>query len=84
MPEHERLQIALQQTGFEPCEFETADEECEHCGSKRGDLFFGNRDYWDSREGNYLCGSCVIELHQDNEAALVSVLGGTIREFPQG
>ena len=76
------LSEALTGTGFEKCEFGPDNDPCKKCGKTKVQLYFGNRDYWDSREGDYWCAECLIELHQDNEA--VSVLGGTVRENPDG
>lgn len=44
--------------GFDPCECEP--DECERCKQVKP-LYFGDRDYWDSREGSYLCGDCLDE-----------------------
>ncbi|TWU51538.1 hypothetical protein [Rubripirellula reticaptiva] len=44
--------------GFEPCEYEP--DECERCKQVKP-LYFGDRDYWDSREGSHLCGDCLDE-----------------------
>jgi hypothetical protein len=71
---------ALDVTGFVKCEFEPDNHPCEHCGKKQKQLYFGNRDYWDSREGDYYCADCVIDYHQNSRP--VRVLGGTIRENP--
>lgn len=50
--------------GFEPCNFEP--DSCELCKNIRP-LYFGNRDYWDSREGSYLCAACLSERRADTE-----------------
>lgn len=42
--------------GFDPCGFEP--DECERCKQVKP-LYFGDRDYWDSREGSHLCGDCL-------------------------
>lgn len=57
-------------TGFEPCQFEPNNDPCDQCGNRGRQLYFGNRDYCDSREGDYYCKSCVIELHQENQIEL--------------
>ena len=41
--------------GFEPCELPGQCEECK----QHGPLFFGDLDYWDSREWRYYCGPCL-------------------------
>jgi hypothetical protein len=51
--------------GFESCEFEP--DQCDGCRQVR-QLWFGDRDYWDSREGHYLCGECLDERIAANEA----------------
>lgn len=53
--------------GFDPCEFEP--DECERCKQVKP-LYFGDRDYWDSREGSHLCGDCLDErIAADKEYA---------------
>lgn len=42
--------------GFEPCESEP--DACERCGEVRP-LYFGNRDYWEPRDGDYYCAECL-------------------------
>lgn len=42
--------------GWELCEFEPAN--CDRCG-KVDSLYFGDVDYYDSREGTYLCEECL-------------------------
>ena len=58
------LLSALKATGFEACE---EGGTCEKCGDKNATLYFGNRNYWDCREGDYWCGACVIALNDTNE-----------------
>jgi len=55
------LQDALAQTGFVRCEFEPSEHDtCDRCKKPSQQLYFGNRSYWDSREGDYWCEGCVI------------------------
>ncbi|MEM1225867.1 MAG: hypothetical protein AAGJ40_09220 [Planctomycetota bacterium] len=61
---------ALDETGFEACQFGPDESSCDQCGKRHCQLHFGNRDYWDAREGDYCCDSCVIELHRDNQAVM--------------
>lgn len=46
---------AIDGTDFELCEFEDQCESCPHYGP----IYFGNKDYWDAREGHYHCEECV-------------------------
>jgi uncharacterized protein CbrC (UPF0167 family) len=53
--------------GFELCETEMS--ACDRCQQVKV-LYFGDRDYWDSREGSYLCGDCLNErIAADKEYA---------------
>ena len=63
------LSAALEQTGFEWCEFPPDHDPCEKCGKTWVQLYFGNRNSMDCREGEYRCAKCVIELCQSNQAA---------------
>ena len=54
---------SVEALGFSEC---CSSGECERCG-KTADLYFGNTNYWDSREGDYWCGKCVLEMHLQNE-----------------
>lgn len=45
----------IEGTDYELCEFEDQCESCLHYGA----VYFGDKDYWDSREGHYHCESCV-------------------------
>lgn len=65
-----RLMEALACTGFERCEFGPDGDPCDGCGKPGLQHYFGNRSAMDSREGDYLCSDCVIELHEANQAAL--------------
>jgi hypothetical protein len=49
-------------TDFELCEFSDQCETCTH----NGPVYFGYKDYWDSREGHYHCRTCV-EAFRDCE-----------------
>jgi hypothetical protein len=52
--------------GFEPCE--GGPDKCEVCSEVKM-LFFGDRDYWDSREGRYVCAECLQgRIASDNES----------------
>lgn len=51
------------QMGFAEC---CSSGECEKCG-ETSELYFGNSNFWDSREGDYWCGKCVLEMHLHNE-----------------
>lgn len=51
----------VESVGFVPCEFPTKGEECDRCHKPADELFFGNTDYWDAREGDYLCELCIRE-----------------------
>jgi len=53
------IEETLEKTGFERCEFDTNGDVCDSCNRKAEELFFGNRDYWDSREGEYWCMACI-------------------------
>ena len=66
MKTRDELTEALRGTGFEKCEFGQDSDPCEKCGTKNEQLYFGNRDYWDGREGTYWCAACVIKLHEEN------------------
>ena len=46
---------AIDGTDFELCEFNDQCESCLHYGP----IYFGNKDYWDPREGHYHCEECV-------------------------
>lgn len=50
--------------GFEPCDVDEH-ERCEKC-KKVAPLFFGDRDYWDCREGHYYCADCLNERIEDD------------------
>lgn len=50
--------------GFEPCEFEP--DTCEGCGETKP-LYFGDRDYWEPRDGSYLCAQCLDARRQADE-----------------
>lgn len=54
--EHSAASACYLAYGFEPCEFEQ--DKCEQCESV-AQLYFGDRDYWDNREGRYLCAKCI-------------------------
>jgi len=51
----------IEGTDFELCEFE---DQCESC-LNHGAVYFGFRDYWDSREGHYHCEECVRDMLAD-------------------
>lgn len=57
------IHAAAQKMGFEPCEFNGV---CEKCEKENQKLYFGNTNYWDSREGEYWCGECVRNMHIQN------------------
>lgn len=59
-----KLKEALEITGYEKCTFGPDKDPCEECGTPNQQLYFGDRDYWDAREGKYLCAHCVIALKQ--------------------
>lgn len=61
------LQKAAEITGYVKCEFEPSYDACEACQTTFKQLYFGDRDYWDPREGRYLCAECVVELRQRME-----------------
>ena len=62
--EHPELKNPIyKEHGFEPCEFEP--DKCERCG-KIKPLYFGDRDYWDNREGAYVCSECVDKRIMEN------------------
>lgn len=61
------LSDALKDTGFEVCEWEPDDTACEKCGKSHVQMYFGNHSYWDCREGDYWCESCVVELFHANK-----------------
>lgn len=64
----ETCELLAASLGFEKCEFEPArDEECERCNKPNVQLYFGNRDYWDSREGEYYCIDCLHDIDKSNE-----------------
>lgn len=44
--------------GFELCEL--GPDECDRCKQVKP-LYFCDGDYWDSRDGSYLCGDCLDE-----------------------
>lgn len=79
--------------GFELCEFIATDEPetCESCGRETFNLHFGNPDYFDSREGDYLCLKCIAKTYNANQRDyFVSRLWGwrffvtdTIAELPE-
>jgi hypothetical protein len=48
-------------TDFELCEFSDQCESCVHYGP----VYFGHKDYFDSREGHYHCKSCVEGMRDD-------------------
>ena len=50
---------AIDGTDFELCEFNDQCESCLHYGP----IYFGNKDYWDPREGHYHCEECVRGIH---------------------
>lgn len=52
--------------GFEPCEFEP--DRCDHCSEVRP-LWFGNRDFFEPRDGDYWCADCIqARIEADEEA----------------
>lgn len=53
--------------GFELCQFEA--DKCERCGNV-AQLYFGNKDYWDGREGDCWCSNCIDAIIQENQAFL--------------
>ena len=57
----------FKRVGFERCLFEP--DQCERCRQVR-QLWFGDRDYWDGREGSYLCGECLDERIAADELAM--------------
>jgi len=59
------LKGLLDATGFSVCE--SGADECDKC-SKLAPLYFGNQDYWDSREGDYYCVECLRELKESNDS----------------
>jgi hypothetical protein len=61
-PDNDLFAIS-KQMGFAKC---CSSGECEKC-AETADLYFGNTDYWESREGDYWCGKCVLEMHLQNE-----------------
>lgn len=65
------------ENGFELCEFEN--DTCEKCHTHVKEIYFRATDYFDNREGEYWCMSCIqeeIKVNQeyaaqmDNEANL--------------
>lgn len=55
--------------GFDKCEWEVEeDDECERCGSKGVQLYFGNRDPLCSSDGDYWCIDCISKHIADNDA----------------
>lgn len=69
-PSNNELEVhphILEFTGFAKCEFEpSVNDPCEKCGAKKQQLYFGNVNYWDCREGDYWCAKCVAELFEAN------------------
>jgi len=59
---NEQLNEALAFTGFAKCEWGPDDTTCDRCKTPNRQLYFGNQNYWDSREGDYWCGECVMSL----------------------
>jgi DNA polymerase III epsilon subunit-like protein len=57
------VESAAEALGFVACDFGGT---CEKCESEWGKLYYGNTNYWDSREGDYWCGECVREMHIQN------------------
>ncbi len=62
---NDHLDEALVFTGFVKCEWGPDDTGCDYCKTPNRQLYFGNKDYWDSREGEYWCGECVMSLAMD-------------------
>lgn len=56
-PEPDNDVAKFAEYGFEPCDGDD-NERCESC-KKVAPLFFGDRDYWDCREGCFLCADCI-------------------------
>lgn len=53
-----KLEIA----GFEQCEFGPDSDPCDSCGERHRQLYFGNRCYFEPRDGDHFCGECVLNL----------------------
>lgn len=56
-----------QHIGFERCHF--GPDECDGCHNHRP-LFFGDKNYWDSREGSYYCAECLDERIAHDEESI--------------
>lgn len=71
---NDQLEQALAFTGFVKCEWEPDDTTCDRCKASKRQLYFGNKDYWDSREGECWCGECVMGIYSE-------ILGQRIAAF---
>lgn len=60
--------------GFESCGPEPG--VCEQCRQLQP-LYFGDRSYWDRREGSYLCGDC-LDIRIANDKEIVAYLEAMI------
>mgnify|MGYP003436598999 CR=1 FL=1 len=57
----------LEFTGFDECDFGSdLVGPCDKCRATHQQLYFGNVNYWDCREGDYWCANCVRKLFDAN------------------
>ena len=58
----------VKRMGLEEVEDELdANDVCEKCGEHPQRLFFGMRDYWDFREGEYWCADCIVKRYEADQ-----------------
>lgn len=56
-------------TGYNMCQFPAErGDACEECGTDEVQLYFGDADFFDGREGKYKCLSCLRRLASEINA----------------
>ena len=61
------LELAIEKTGFQVCEFEPDGSPCECCKKPNLQHYWRRTDYWEN-EGEYFCADCVINLAERMKA----------------
>ena len=62
------VNAVVRRMGFEEVEYELDKSDvCDKCGEHPDRLYFGMRDYWDCREGEYWCFDCVKKHDRANQ-----------------
>lgn len=62
------VETVVKRMGFEEVDYELeATDVCDKCGDHPQKLFFGMRDYWDFREGEYWCADCIVKRYKADQ-----------------